>query len=302
MADIIKQNFENSTPFLRGYKELKIPIADSDGLPEWPELFPIEKIDEMRETVGLRHFSSQMMLEYISEDKARLEPGALVFYDGEFDHRTATIKFSDFRVQSSDYYSENRTLTTENLITGVAMYWDPSGGRVKSDSSVCVLIYRDDKNRRAFIHDVRYLRVADEDMHPLATQCEGVLDFMRAHNQKRIAIEVNGLGNALPEILREVALKRGQSVIVQKIINHQRKETRILDAIEPLLTTGRLFAHVRIKSTLLLSEMLGWSPLAVGGTDDGLDALAGALRLTPAPVRPLGAMTRIIKANTSFKL
>lgn len=270
----------------------------ADGAPVWPELFPIEKIEQLREIVGPRHFSSQMMLAYVSEDKARLDPGALHFYDGEFDCRTATIK--------SSYMGKNGielcTLNFEHSITGYACYWDPSGGRVKSDASVCVLLYRDDKNRRAFIHDVRYLSVSESDAHPLATQCELVLDFMCMHGLRKIAIEVNGIGNALPEILTSVAKKRGVGVIVQKIINHTRKETRILDAIEPVLTTGRLWAHSRIKTTPLLSEMLGWSPIARSQNDDGLDAVAGSLLLQAMPVRAASQSMRIIKARTDFKL
>jgi predicted phage terminase large subunit-like protein len=198
--------------------------------------------------------------------------------------------------------SGNADTDNWSLVTGHSLYWDPSGGRAKSDASVCVLVYRDDKNRRAFIHDVRYLTADDNDVHPLATQCAAVLDFMAAHNAKHIAIEVNGLGGALPEVLRDVAIKRGQSVIVQKVVNHQQKALRILDAIEPLLTTGRLFAHERIRMTPLCAEMLGWSPLATGGHDDGLDAIAGALRGQAIPVRPLGAAARPIMANTNFKI
>lgn len=255
---------------------------DAGGSPAWPQLFPLDKVEQLREIVGPRHFSSQMMLEYISEEKARLDPGALHFYSDEFDMRTAKIG--------------------DNLITGQAMYWDPSGGRVKSDSSVCVLIYRDDKNRRVFIHDIRYLTVTDSDLHPLATQCDAVLDFMRMHGVNKIAIEVNGIGNALPEIIRSSAQKKGRGVIVQKIINHTRKETRILDSIEPLLATGRLLAHQRIGYSPLLAEMLGWSPLGASQNDDGLDAVAGALRLQPLPVRSVSKALKIIKAQTDFKL
>lgn len=278
----VYESFENSTPFLSGYKALRIPIINSNGEPAWPELFPLDKVEQMRQIVGPRHFSSQMMLEYISEDKARLDPGALHFYADRFDLRTAKLG--------------------ENLITGWAAYWDPSGGRVKSDSSVCVLIYRDDKNRRVFIHDVRYLTVTDQNLHPLATQCEMVLDFMRTHHLIKIAIEVNGIGNALPEIIAETAAKRSQRVIVQKVINHTRKETRILDAIEPVLTTGRLYAHESVRTTPLLSEMLGWSPLGSMHHDDGLDALAGAMRIQATPLRPLGESVRPYTAKTDFKV
>lgn len=255
---------------------------DADGNPAWPELFPLDKIEQLRQIVGSRHFSSQMMLEYISEEKARLDPGALHLYDDEFDIKTGKLG--------------------ENLITGAALYWDPSGGRIKSDNSVCVLIYRDDKNRRAYIHDVRYLTVEDNDMHPLATQCEYVLNLMAKHGIRKIGIEVNGIGNALPEILNEVSRKRGHGVVIDKIINSKRKETRILDAIEPMLTTGRLWCHERIQGTPLLTEMLGWSPMGVSIHDDGLDALAGALTMQPTVVRNLTNRMRVIRANTNFKL
>ncbi|MDR1337904.1 MAG: hypothetical protein LBJ73_02655 [Rickettsiales bacterium] len=311
----VYQSFENSTPFLIGYRELKIPIVDSDGTPAWPQLFPLSKVEQLRETVGARHFSSQMMLEYISEEKARLDPGALHFYSGEFNPGTATIEVEE-RLAASRQSVERRSQVEDVnnnespslcalrsfTLTGMAMYWDPSGGRVKSDGSVCVLIYRDDRNRRVFIHDILYLTVSDEDLHPLATQCGAVLDFMRRHGTNRIAIEVNGIGNALPEIMRKAAQKRGQPVVVQKIVNHQRKETRILDSIEPLLTTGRMHAHRRVANTPLLSEMLGWSPLGASQYDDGLDAVAGALRIQPIPIRPLSAGAQILKARTDFKV
>ncbi|MBN1324805.1 MAG: hypothetical protein JW974_01135 [Alphaproteobacteria bacterium] len=282
MSNRVYQTFEISTPFLRGYKELRIPIVNADGISAWPELFPLEKIEEMREIVGPRHFSSQMMLDYVSEEKVRLDPGALHFYDDNFDRITAKLG--------------------DNLITGAAVYWDPSGGRVHSDSSVCILIYRDDKNRRVFIQDVKYLTVNDNDIHPMATQCESVLNFMKIHNQKKIAIEVNGIGNSLPEILRETANKLGQPIIVQGIVNHKRKETRILESIEPMLATGRLYSHEKIKSTPLLSEMLGWSPMAVSQNDDGLDALAGAMRIQPIPIRTISGTFRVLKAKTDFKV
>lgn len=282
MSDIVYKNFAFSTPFLRGFQELKIPIVDSVGQPAWPEMFPIEKINEMREIVGARHFSSQMMLEYISPDKVRLDPGALHLYSDEFDMRTAKIG--------------------DHVITGAAAYWDPSAGQRKSDGSVCVLIYRDDKNHHAFIHDVRYLTVEDNDAHPLARQCEMVLEFLSNSRLRRIAIEINGIGNALPEIMRDVAMRRGESLAILPVANTRHKESRILDAIEPMLTTGRLHANTRLQGGALFAEMLGWSPLGSATHDDGLDAVAGALCIAPVPVRPLGGGVHTYRANTNFKL
>lgn len=261
----------------------RLPIINSVGESAWPAVFPLEKIDALRDSVGARHFSSQMMLDYIASERARLDPGALIFYDGEFDARTAK-------------------LDGVGIITGYACYWDPSSGRYGNDNSVCVMLYTDNKNRRAFIHDVRYLSVDENDAHPLATQCENVLDFMRVHGARVIGIEVNGMGNALPEIMRDTATKLGQGVVINRVVNHTRKEARILDAIEPLLTTGRLWVHERVRGTPLLSEMLGWSPMSVGGHDDGLDAVAGALRCAPTALRATGQFFRPVQAKTEFNV
>ena len=265
-----------------GYKQLKIPIVDNDGNPAWPEMFPLKKIQELHTVVGDRHFSAQMMLEYVAEERICLDPGALKFYDNDFDNRTCRLG--------------------EHLITGVCAYWDPSSGRGTSDGSVCVLVYRDDKNRTAFVHDILYMTVTDDDLHPLATQCDGVLSFLQKHKLNNLGVEINGIGNALPEILRQVADARHFTIHINQIANHTKKETRILNAIEPLLTTGRLFAHNTIQQSMLLSEMLAWTPIGSKEHDDGLDALAGALAMMPSPTRPLITRNGLIKANTEFKI
>ena len=272
-----------STPFLRGYKLLKIPIVNAVGEPAWPELFPLSVIDQMRETVGVRHFMSQMMLEFVPLERARLDPGALRFYDEEFDMRHAKIG--------------------THLITGVTLYWDPSTGRKKRDGSACVLLFRDDKNRCVFLHDILYLMVDDSEQFPLSRQCDMVLDFMSMRKIKRITIETNGLGVGVPEIMRDCATRRGIFVHIISQKNNKPKSERILNAIEPLLSTGRLYAHTRVRQTPLMSEMLGWTPVgAYGVHDDGLDAVAGAIAQTPIPVRASGAVQKTFSANTNFSI
>lgn len=91
-----------STPFLRGYKLLKIPIVNAAGTPAWPEVFPIARIEDLRQTVGARHFSSQMMLECTPLERARLDPGGLQFYETEFDPRVARIHPSTVRPWITD--------------------------------------------------------------------------------------------------------------------------------------------------------------------------------------------------------
>ncbi len=272
-----------STPFLRGYKLLKIPIVNACGAPAWPELYPLDKIDELRQIVGARHFMSQMMLEFVPTERARLDPGGLRFYDDQFDTHTARIG--------------------AHQITGVTLYWDPSTGRRKRDGSACVLLYRDDKNRNVFIHDILYLTVSDSEQFPLSCQCDMVLNFMHTRHLNRITIETNGIGGGLPEIMRDCATRTGQNIYVNRVQNTKSKSERILDAIEPLLSTGRLHAHTHVRNTPLLAEMLGWTPVGAYGThDDGLDAVAGAIAQPPIIVRPSGHVIKTFTANTNFSV
>jgi len=267
---------------LSGYSELKIPIIDSVGNPAWPAVFPIEKIERIRETVGERHFSAQMMLQFVAPDKIRLDPGGIKFYDAEFDAYSCRID--------------------QNLMSGATIYWDPSSGRRNSDNSVCVLVYHDAQSRRIFIHDMVYLCVPDVIEYPLSYQCQKVLDFVRLHRQRTLTLETNGIGAALPEIMRETIMRAGYEIRIRPITNSRRKEDRILDAIEPLLTTGRLYAHRRITQTPFISEMLAWTPMGGGEHDDGLDAVSGAISCSPVPIRPMGTNVRNYVANTDFKL
>ena len=270
-----------STPFLLGYKVLKIPIVSADGVPAWPELFSATRIEQLRNLVGHRHFSSQMLLEFVPPERTRLDPGGVLLYSDEFDSRAASI--GDF------------------TITGYVLYWDPSTGRRNRDSSACVLLYRDDKSRHIFIHDILYLTVSDNVQHPLSHQCEQVLDFMSFRNIHNLVLETNGIGGGLPEIFSNCATCRGFAVRITKIQNSRSKSDRILSAIEPALSTGRLHAHMRITQTPFLSEMLGWSPVGISGIhDDGLDAVAGAIAHTPFVVRPSGHSIATYSANTNF--
>lgn len=245
-------------------------------------MFPLDRVDRLRNTVGARHFASQMMLNPVPPERIRLDPGAMHFYDDEFNPHNARIG--------------------DALITGATMYWDPSSAGEHSDGSVCVMIYRDDKTHRVFIHDVVYMRILDGDEHPMAHQCDKVLDFMSHYNMCRIYVETNGIGNTLPEILRDCAHRRGRDITVARVVNNKRKSDRIIDTIEPILSTGRLYCALRVRSTPLLAEMIGWSPIGYGGHDDGLDAVAGAIANSPIPIRAIGRSVQIYSANTKFQI
>lgn len=251
-------------------------------MPTWPDVFPVDKINELRKNVGEHHFMAQMMLKFTPMDNIRLDPGKIQLYSHEFNPTNAKI---------GDW-----------AITGAAVYWDPALGHKNTDSSVCVLIFRDDKSHNIFLHDIMYMVVPDNCPQPLTYQCDIVLDFLNKYKLHRLAVETNGLGNALPEILADKIANRGGGIYVQKITNNTKKELRILNTLEPLLGAGRIFAHTRIQQTPFMAEMLGWSPIGGIGHDDGLDAFSGAINATPIPCRPHDHTTRMYTANTNFKI
>lgn len=282
MSDIVNKKFHFSTPFLSGYKKFVLPIINPDGSSAWPDVFSIDKIENLRKTVGEHHFMAQMMLEFTPLENVRLDPGKIQFYNCDFNALTGRL---------GDWG-----------ITGAAMYWDPSLGHKNTDASVCAFIFRDDKSHNIFLHDILYMVVPRNHPQPLTYQCNLVLDFLNKYQIRRLSVEVNGLGNALPEILNDKISKTGGGIIVQRVNNHEKKETRIMNALEPLLGAGRLFAHTKIQKTPFLSEMLGWSPIGGTGHDDGLDAVSGAINILPIPIRPQGRINQQYTANTNFKI
>ena len=60
--------------------------------------------------------------------------------------------------------------------------------------------------------------------------------------------------------------------------------------------------HEKIKQTMLLSEMLAFSPMGSKEHDDGLDAVAGAVSMVPGPFRSDTRILKQIRANTEFKI
>ena len=68
--------------FLSGYDVLKIPVIEN-GKPVWEEKFPIEKIEQLKKSVGAKKFSSQMMLCPVDVSEGRFDIEKLSFYNSE---------------------------------------------------------------------------------------------------------------------------------------------------------------------------------------------------------------------------
>lgn len=268
--------------FLHGFDILKIPIVDENGNSNWPEVFSIDAINRMRDRVGIRLFMSQMMLEVIPIEKIRLDPNRLIEYDSEL----------------ITYRGEGRL--GQYSISNYSVYWDPSSGRARADGSVCALLFFDAVSKNVFIHDVLYIRVSDDDLYPMKTQCRAVLNFLRRYDLNVVGIEVNGVGSAIPEILRQEAKIEHFQISIVPIINHEKKELRIMDAIEPILSSGKMYVNNRVMDSNLITEMSEFNPIGKN-KDDGMDAVAGAMRMQKSAIRVRG-VRQVFSAKTDFKV
>lgn len=254
---------------LTGFKRLALPILDSRGRSRWPERFPLDRIDAIRQRTGPAKFDSQMMLRPRSIIDGRLDPGQLKVYDAEL------------------VYSERNTEATLSLdgrrLVSAACWWDPSFGSPSGgDASVLALLLSDDEGAY-WLHRIQYLKVNEDDADACdhATQmCRMVASFVHEYFVPAVTIETNGLGRFLPGLLRRELRRGGLSCAVIEHTSARAKDLRILDAFDAVLAARRLHAHRSVWSTPFIAEMREWRPGA-GGRNDGLDAVAGCLLSEP---------------------
>ena len=198
-------------------------------------------------------------------------------------------------------------------MAGAACWWDPAFGRPdRGDRSVAACVLTDAQGRY-WLHDIAYITFDPSICHELdeASQlCRQVVEFCRRNHQNRITVENNGIGRFLPGLLRREARRMSSQITVLEAHSSYSKARRILEAFDPVLSAGHLWAHRRVWETEFVSEMREWR--ADGrSTDDGLDAVASCLRSQPVRLSnvPRGALvasrephSQHYRANTTFTL
>ncbi|MBD5405418.1 hypothetical protein HDR59_02610 [bacterium] len=256
-----------SQPFLIGFDVLKIPVIEN-GVPTWEEKFPIEKIEELKKRVGIKKFSSQMMLTPIDTNKGRFDIKKLKFYSSELKVEERN-RFLDFSIDG-------------NKVVSCSCWWDPSYGSRGGDGSVISVVFIDEIGRY-YLHDVKYLYHSDKDKEEIqsaAEQCRQVGEFLREYHIPAVYVESNGIGKFLPEFLRgELAKMQINSNVVEKT-SRISKNLRILDTFDVIISAGYLFVNEKVKNTPWIAEFCDWG-VDTKAHDDGLDSVAGAISSQP---------------------
>jgi hypothetical protein len=240
-----------------------------DGVPTWPDKFPMEKIAQIRAATGEAMFASQMMLVPAGLRRGRFDPAGLEFYDEPLvcEERNRTLSFS---------------IGSRNM-HGCSCWWDPAYGGEGGDASVvCVVFVGIDGAR--YIHDIEYLKTSGAGGKGSAReQCTAVAAFVRRNFCPSVNVEVNGLGKFLPELLQEEFRLEGIRCAVVEQYSRKSKALRIAEAFETLLSAGLLRVGQRARNSPFMAEFSDWSSDS-RGRDDGMDAAAGAISARPEPL------------------
>jgi hypothetical protein len=251
-------------------------VIDVAACCNWPERFTREEIGKRRkETLTLNAWDSQYMLEAKPIGEIRLDPELITAYECEPEIRKA-----------------NRVTTMwlgAVQITGCALHWDPSSGKLKSDVSAAVFDLQDGFGRH-YWHRALGMKGAvaetSEDGHRITGgQVMELCDLIEKFRIPRVTVETNGLGDGAEKFLKMALKQRKLNFCgVTCITAVENKNKRILEALEPLLQSGMLWAHTSVLDGPLWDQMKDWNPATQKQADDYLDAGSGAVTDQPTKI------------------
>lgn len=239
----------------------------------WPERFNRDDLENRRKrTRTINGWDSQYQLEAKPIEEVRLDPANITPYDLEPVIRKANGAAGMWLGSVQ--------------IASAAVRWDPSGGKLRSDVSAVAVILQDLLGRRYWHRAVQLVgqlaETDDSGKRIIGGQVWQLCDLVEQLNLPRVVIETNGIGGFAPAVLKAALKQRRLQCGVAEETAVANKNTRILEAFEPLLSTrGQLWAHMSVLEGPVWDQMKDWNPAVKQQPDDFIDAAAGAITDTP---------------------
>lgn len=242
----------------------------------WPERFTLDELEKRRrETRTINEWDSQYQLHSKPVTEMRLDPARIVPYAVEPALRRANGA-------ASLWLGRIR-------IVGMALRWDPSSGKINSDVSAVALILQDEYGRRYWHRSIKLTgdvaEFADDGKTITGGQVWQLCDLVEEFHVPRIVIETNGIGQFAPAVLKAALKQRRLQCGVKEEPAVSNKDKRILEAFEPIMSSGMLWAHVSVLDGAVWDQMRDWIPGVPNQPDDYLDAAAGAITEAPERIR-----------------
>lgn len=238
----------------------------------WPERFDRAEIARRRkETRTLNAWDSQYMLEAKPLTDVRLDPDLMTPYEVEPVMRRAADG-------PALYLGHARMVS-------VACRWDPASGKPNSDISSLAVVFQDALGRRYWHRSIDLAgNIADYDdkgMKITGGQVLQIIEAVKELRLPRVTVETNGLGLFAENALRAALKQQNVQCAVVAQASVANKNKRILEAVQPPLSSNMLWAHVSVLEGDAPTVMRSWNPAVPEQVDDPIDALAGAIAETP---------------------
>ena len=247
----------------------------------WPERFTAEEMAGRREECRtLNEWDSQYQMHAKPVGDVRLNPEKLIPYDVE-----------PVLTRANGVW---RMMLGERQIVGMTCSWDPSSGKLKSDTSAVELVLHDDLGNKYWHRSIELtgeVVKTDEQGNIVGGQVWQLCDLIEKFNITRVSIETNGIGNFAPASLKGALKKRKIRCGISEQHSTQNKNKRILEALEGPLVSGMLWVHVSVIDTQdgenaskQYKQMQQFNPALSDQDDDHLDSLARAVTDSPERV------------------
>lgn len=255
----------------------KAEVVDCYGPALWPERFTRKEMAKRRrECRTLNEWDSQYQLHAKPVTQVRLDPERMVAYDCEPEIRRANNSASMWLGGAQ--------------IVGMACRWDPSSGKVDSDVSALAIVLQDGHGRRYWHRSVSLegdVATFDENGKTITGgQVMQICDLVERYAIPKVTIETNGIGGFAPAVLKAALKQRRLICGVSAEHTTGTKNTRILQAFEPLLlSSGMLWAHVSVLDGDAYEQMLQFNPIKNSNDDDHIDAAALAFNDQPERIQ-----------------
>jgi hypothetical protein len=244
----------------------------------WPERFVrADMLKRRRGCKTINEWDSQYQLHSRPLHQVRLDPAHLKRYAVE-----PVLKQAN---------GELAMWLGKARIVGASCRWDPASGKLKSDVSALAVILQDEQGRRYWHRALQLVgevaKFDDSGEKIIGGQVLQIVEVVKELALGRVTVETNGIGAFAPAVLKAAFKQAKLQCGVSEDPAVENKNRRILEAMEPPLTSGTLWAHTSVYDAVS-GQMRDWNPAVKEQPDDHLDAAAGAITEAPERISRIG--------------
>ncbi len=214
-------------------------VAEADGKPLWPERFPVERLEEMKNSLRAEGKMHVYYREFMNDPINREEQA---FREEDFQYWDGDIFLQDgqpvIRIKQPDHSYIEKPV---NTYVGVDLAISSRG-----DYNV-ILLQGIDSFGNVYIHDYYRGRGSPSEI------IDEIFKFKKAYAPSLVVVETTAYQQALAHFLLQEMSRRGDFFAIQEVKPRDAKDIRLM-ALQPMFTAKRIYhkkRHVELEQELL---------------------------------------------------